>query len=79
MSPLENNKRCLRHVSIRLLRFTLVNSKVSLHVEYDLCRKTRTIELNEPLVIEGVFFRQGLQAFEEGDFEKASLLFGKLS
>ena len=37
------------------------------------------LELNEPLVIEGVFFRQGLQAFEEGDFEKASLLFGKLS
>ena len=37
------------------------------------------LELNEPLVVEGVFFRQGLQAFEEGDFDKAALLFGKLS
>jgi len=41
--------------------------------------KPEQLELNEPLVVEGVFFRQGLQAFEEGDFEKAALLFGKLS
>lgn len=41
--------------------------------------ETEQLELSEPLVVEGVFFRQGLQAFEDGDFEKAALLFGKLS